>query len=499
MEHVFDRRGLLAAGAAGLALASTRSGIAATPKRTDDALTWLDAVGTADLVRRRQLSPLEAVDAAIARSERLQPKLNFMVTADYDRVRDLAKTARTDLPLAGTPFLLKDLIDYPGLPTRKGSRSTANAGPATQIGAHTQAYLDAGLLVLGKSSTPEFGLLPTTEPLAFGPTRNPWSLDRSAGGSSGGAAAAVAAGVVPIASASDGGGSIRIPSSCCGVFGLKPSRGRMPGSGRAQTRAIELSVAHCISRSVRDSATLFALTENAQPSAPLSPVGLVTGPGKRRLRVGLLTATDSGGVADPIVLEATLATAKLLEALGHDVRPTRWPFAYSTYMPAFTALWSGGAANTVKQIAAEVGRPVDETLVEPFTLAFARAFDQLPPGAFGRAVETLNGLSANFEAWMSGFDVLLSPVLAKPPVPLGWASSATPYETLQARLRDYVGYTTFFNVVGAPAMSVPLHRTPEGLPIGSHFVGPINGERTLFELAFELEAAEPWRDLHPSL
>ncbi|MFT4254181.1 MAG: amidase [Caulobacter sp.] len=494
MKDALDRRGLFAAG---LALSTAPSLARSAPTALDQ--TWLDAVGIANLVRRRKLSPLEAVDAAIARAERLQPKLNFMVTTDYDRARDRARTARIDLPLAGVPFLLKDLIDYPGLPTRRGSRSTAQDLPATQIAAHTQAYLDAGLQVLGKSSTPEFALLPTTEPLAFGPTRNPWNLDRSAGGSSGGAAAAVAAGVVPIASASDGGGSIRIPSSCCGVFGLKPSRGRMPGSGRAQTRAIELSVAHCISRSVRDSATLLALTENARPPAPLTPLGLVSRPGQRRLRIGLLTETDSGGAPDPDVLDATLATARLLESLGHDLRPTRWPFAYTSYLPAFMALWSGGTASTVKQIAAQTGRSVDETMVEPFTLSFARAFDQLPPGEFGRAVETLNGLSANFEAWMSGFDVLLSPVLAKPPPRLGWVSSQTPYETLVEHLRDYVGYTTFFNVVGAPAMSVPLHRSPDGLPIGSHFVAPINGERTLLELAFELEAAAPWRDRHPIL
>jgi amidase len=453
-----------------------------------------DGVEIAGRIRRKEVSALEVTEKAIRDAEALDGSLGMLVTADFDRAIDKARRLDQGLsdagaPFAGVPFLVKDLDDYAGLPTRSGSRAMLGLPPAQSQDGYIDAFDRAGLVVLGKSSTPEYGFLPTTEPVAFPPTRNPWNLNHSSGGSSGGAAAATAAGVVPFAHATDGGGSIRIPSSCCGLFGLKPSRDRMI-PGRAPRRAIDLIGAHCVSRSVRDSAVLFAATELAD--GPLPALGVVTGPGKRRLRVGLITETMLGAQPDPEVRAATENAGKLLEGLGHTVEPAQWPTNGPVFALDFLALWASGAADLVDFVAQAIGRQPDETLLEPFSLAMAELVHHLPPGGLEQSVARLNADAQAYDQWLQRYDVIVSPVLGKPPAALGWVAPTVSIPDLTERLNAYVGYTTLHNVAGAPSMSVPLHWTADGLPVGVQFAGRTGDERTLFELAFELEAAQPW-------
>lgn len=483
------RRGLLTASAAVsvTACATTPS----APTTTSTAPWTPDATEVALRIRRGELTAQEAVGEAIARAQALQPKLNFIVNSDFDRAMAKAAAASHGGPFGGVPTLLKDLVDYPGLPTRKGAAYTLSMPPAAEMDAHALRWDRAGFVIIGKSSTPEHGFLPTTEPLVFGPTRNPWDPTRSAGGSSGGAAAAVAAGVVPIAHASDGGGSIRIPASSCGLFGLKPSRGRTMQKD-PDVAVTDIGVELAVSRSVRDSAILFSLVEKTGEGAALPPVGYVTGPSSRRLRVGLILDTAVGRQPDADVRAAIESTAQLMTELGHSVRPTTWPMHGERFAQDFLTLWALGAADLVKG----VGNP---GLLEPFTVELARFLTTLPADATGGLVERLVLVERQYDGWFADFDVILSPVLAHPPVPLGHVRGDVPFEALRERLTDYVGYTPLHNVAGAPAMSVPLWWTPAGLPVGSHFAARKGDERALFELAYELEAARPWAHRRPTV
>jgi amidase len=486
------RRGLLAASAAGAA-AATPLHAAAKPKFAAGGWTP-DATTVASMIRRKEISVVEAVEAAIRRAEALQPKLNFIVNSDYDRAMDAAKKGGQTGPFAGVPFLVKDLDDYAGLPTRSGTAATYGAPPAGKNDAYVDSLLKAGFIVLGKSATPEFGYLPTTEPLAYGPTRNPWNTAHSTGGSSGGAAAAVASGVVSIAHASDGGGSIRIPAANCGLFGFKPSRGRL--AGNMGTRVIDLGVNHVDSRSVRDSAILFAATERADAAKPWATMGLVERPSKRKLRIGVLSVSGAGREPDPEVRAGLDGAVKLLEAMGHRIVPTRWPVG-EQFAQDFLLLWASGAALDVAAVGKALGRAPDTTVLEPFTLGMARMVATAPQEMLDAALVRLNQASAAYDAWFADLDVVVSPVLGKPPVPIGWVSGDVPFEELSRRLTDYVGYTPLHNVAGAPAMSVPLHWTADGLPVGVHFAAKAGDDRTLFELAYALETAQPWAQRKP--
>jgi amidase len=454
---------------------------------------WPDAVETAAMIRGGQLSAQEAAKAAIDRTLKLQPKLNFLVASDFDRA--LSRAAPVG-PFGGVPFLVKDLEDYAGLPTRMGSRAYLATPVAAKQGPLVDAFVASGVNVIGKSATPEDGFLPTTEPLAFGPTRNPWDPTRSSGGSSGGAAAAVAAGAVPIAHASDGGGSIRIPASCCGLFGLKPSRGRMAGA-RLAKQVTDLDVNHVLTRSVRDSAVMFAAIEDHGPGAQLAPVGLVAAPLDRKLRVGLVIETGAGKAPAPEVRTAAESAAQLLRDLGHTVVPTRWPIG-PEFIKDFLQLWAAGAAQFADEAARAAGRPADD-LLEPFSLAMAETARRAPKDAIPKTVLQLYRASMAYEPWFvaNRFDVIMSPVLAWAPPPLGEVGPTVPFDTLTERLIDYVGYTPYHNVAGAPAMSVPLHWTPTGLPIGAQFAARVGHEGLLLQLAYQLETARPWAHRAP--
>ena len=496
------RRGLLAASAAASAAAATPAAALSWPgKKTAPAAAWTpDATKVAAMIRNKEISAVEATEAAIRRAEALQPKLNFMVNSDFDRAMDTARKGGQTGPFAGVPFLIKDLYDYTGTPTRNGSGGYLNAPPATSSDTWVDAALKAGLIPIGKSSSPEFGYLPTTEPLALGPTRNPFDPRTSSGGSSGGAAAATAAGVVAIAHASDGGGSIRIPASCCGLFGFKPSRGRLAGS--TDMRVIALSVNHVETHSVRDSAAMFAATERTEHGAPFKPIGFVQTPLRKKLRIGMLRASGSGRAPHAEVHAALENTVALLEGLGHRVSETGWPIDSARFGQDFLTLWSAGAAMDMAALGKMLGRAPTASEAEPFSMGMAELIAKAPEGAVDAAIGRLAEASAAYDAWFGQYDVILSPVLRTPPPALGYVSGDVPFATLSERLTDYVGYTPLQNVAGAPAMSVPLYwgdPRHDGLPVGMQFAARAGADALLFQLAYQLEAAQPWAHIRPGV
>jgi amidase len=453
-----------------------------------DPFAKMDAVAQAQAIAKGETTALEVVEAAIGRIERINPFINAVVTTDFDAARSRARDGKLAGPFAGVPFLVKDLDDFAGVRTTNGARALLSYVPKA-TDPYIEACVKTGLNVVGKSNTPEFGLTGTTESLALGPCYNPWDLSHSSGGSSGGAGAAVAAGMVPVAQGSDGGGSIRIPASCCGVFGLKPSRGRLVGS----RDEFGFSVTGVLSRSVRDTAHMLAHTERQQPAPGLKPIGLVTAPGKKRLKIGMYLKGAYGDEASPEVCEAVLSTAKLCEELGHDVRIARFSFNGQQMGYDFLTVWSKYAGEAVEQLEKERGRKVNLQDLEPLTLAFARMYQSSGKNEIPAANKRLQELSARLSKQMEPFDVLLSPVLSSVPPVIGEHSPTIPYQVLIERMTSYVAYTPVFNVTGMPAMSVPLGwNTDSGLPIGSHFAAKAGDERTLLELAYELEQAQPW-------
>jgi len=491
MTSDLSRRRLLAAGAAGLALTAAPALAKRPPVARNDPFATLDATAQAELVRRRQASPSELVEAAIARIEAMNPAVNAVVTKLYDRARAQAAGPVGDGAFAGVPFLLKDLIAYQGVRNTSGSRALFGATGQRSF-PFVERVEQAGLIVLGMTNTPEFGLIDTTEPLLFGPSANPWDLTRSTGGSSGGAAAAVASGMVPFAHASDGGGSIRIPASNCGLFGLKISRGRaVPGRPPAPAGMPDISVNHCLSRSVRDSARFLSVTEQRE-GGPFTPVGFVADPGPRGLKIALIREGTNGLKAEPEIDRAVLSTARLCEGLGHRVEPARWPFDGDAFLKAFIDIWAVQAAGAVAAVSRAVGRPPGPNLFEPWTLGLAARGGRLSADQVAAAVEILDRTTRAMEQFFQRYDVVLSPVLRHPAKKLGDHDTGQPFDRLMAKAVDNVAYTPLFNATGQPAMSLPLAWTRGGLPIGIQFGAALGQEARLIGLAYQLEAARPW-------
>lgn len=456
-------------------------------------LAEMDGVAQAGLVRDKKLSPLELVEAAIKRVEQVNPEINAVVTDFFAEARQKAKAPLPDGPFAGVPSFIKDLNDYKGARRTSGSRLFADyISPETEP--LMKAQEEAGFIWLGKTNTPEFGLISTTESLLLGPCRNPWNPEHSVGGSSGGAAAAVASGIVPIAHASDGGGSIRIPASCCGVFGLKPSRGRMPV---VQEMPGAIGVEHCVSRSVRDSAVLFAATERNDDAAPLKPVGLVERPPMRPLKIAFSTLSYLGDKPSDDVEIAMQDVAKLCANLGHEMIEVESPYAGEELLDAFITVWSSGPAQLVQLAQSKGLKPED--VLEPWTLGLAEMFLNKPAGAMEEALQYFQKASSQLHQFFAGYDAWLTPVLASAPPKLGEQGPNVPFDMLFQRVTDYVAYTPIHNVAGTPAMSVPLSWSNDGLPIGSQFSAPMGMEKTLFELAFQLEEARPWARKKPGI
>lgn len=489
---VFNRRDLLTSAlATGVALPAVANARGAGSRPwTEDATTL------ASRIRRGDISRTEAVDHAISISEALQPKLNFLVTDDFERARDKARRGYQTGPFAGVPFLIKDLTDYRGLPTRRGSRTSAGDGPITQQPPYIDALDRAGFIVIGKSSAPEYGLLPTTEPAGFAPTCNPWNPTRSSGGSSGGSAAAVAAGVVPIAHANDGGGSIRIPAAVCGLFGLKPSQGRMIGATLEEGAGINIGVEHCVSHSVRDSAALFAASERSDADAPYPPVGFVSGPSRKRLRIGLLLEGHSGFQPDRDVATAVASTGAMLRKLGHTVTPTRWPFDSARFADDISTFWCSLGTGVVASMNGDKAKIAQ---LEQFTLSLADTAARMPAGRMEAAIAGLKAIREPYARWLEKFDVIMSPVLSSPAVPLGQVAGNHDFQPFIGELLRYCGYTVVHNIVRAPAMSLPLHMSVSGLPIAVQFAAAVGAERTLLHLAYELEAGTPWAHRRPPI
>ncbi len=463
---------------------------------TVDSLAFLDAHDQAELVRKREVTPRELVDAAIARIERLNPTLNAVVTPMFDEAR-AAVDSLPDGPLMGVPTLLKDLgAAYSGVRQASGSGALRDFVPNYDSAIITRLKA-AGLVAVGKSATPEFGILPTTEPLAFGPTRNPWDLSRSSGGSSGGAAAAVAAGIVPVAHASDGGGSIRIPAANCGLVGLKPSRGRVSMAPTADT--VGLSVWHAITRSVRDSALLLDIVSGYVPGDPYvapppalpfrNEVGAPTG----RLRIALSTTPPNGGAVHPDCVAAVTDAARLCESLGHEVVEDAPPVDTEQLTPAFLTVWASMVAAGVDGLPVLTGMTPDPDSFEPLTRALAEQGRLVNASQYLQSLTVLQMIARRVLAWHERYDLLLTPVLAEPPALLG-SFDSTPENPLHGIVRagSYSSFTPLANVTGQPAISLPLHWNEGNLPIGVQFVARYGDEATLIRLAAQLEQARPW-------
>ena len=467
---------------------------------------WMDATAQAELIRKKEVTPIELVEAAIERIERVNPQINAVITPMFDEARATASSTLPDAAFTGVPFLLKDLLaSYAGVRMASGSAFLADF-IAPHDSELVSRYKRAGLIVLGKTNTPEYGILPTTEPKLFGPSRNPWDTTRTTGGSSGGSAAAVASGMVPFAHGNDGGGSIRIPASCCGLFGLKPTRGRVP-MGPSQFEGWNgFSAHHAVTISVRDSAALLDAVAGAELGSPfLSPPPPRTflsetrvAPGK--LRIALCVDTPGGTPLDPECRSAAVEAAKLCESLGHIVEPQKLPIENGPMREAFITVINVSIARTLADAAKTLGRAVTEKDVEPVTWSMSQAGKRTDVVAYSRAIAATHQVGLAMAKFQETYDVILSPVLAKPPVQLG-VLSLTP-DSMQAftkEITEFGPYTALYNVTGQPSMSVPLHWTRDGLPVGVMFSGRFGDEATLLRLAAQLEKAKPWAGRKPAL
>lgn len=472
-----------------------------------DPFAPLDALAQAELVRRKQATPLELVDAAIARIERLNPRLNAVISTQFEEARARAKGPLPQGPFRGVPFLLKDfLAAQAGVPLTAGSRFTQAYVPPRDSELVAR-YQRAGLVVLGKTNLSEYGILPTTEPKLFGPTRNPWNVEASPGGSSGGAAAAVASGMVPFAHAADGGGSIRIPASCCGLFGLKPTRGRLPMGPVLGDVMHGLVVEHALTRSVRDSAALLDATEGPDVGAPyVAPPKerpflqeVSTPPG--RLRIAVTTRPSTGSPVHPECVAAVESTARLLGELGHTVVEGSLQVPDEEQLSqAFIVVWSAGVVLALDSLAHLTGREPTEEDVEPLTWALYELGRSQSVSQYLLAHAALQRFARALSAKWEDVDVWLMPTLAEPPPPLG-SFEPPRIEPLEPVFRAslFCPFTPLANITGQPAMSVPLYWTPEGLPVGVQCVGRFGDEATLFRLAGQLESALPWSGRRPAL
>jgi amidase len=452
-----------------------------------------DAGFLATALASRRTSAPELVEQALKRNATVNPRINAVTALDAERARRLA-AAQPAGPLAGIPTFIKGLTEEAGQPFTEGSRVYARRIGTVDSPAVT-AVRTTGLLPLGRSAAPEFGLLPTTEPLLGGPTRNPWNPDHSVGGSSGGAAALVAAGVVAIAHASDGGGSIRIPASMCGLVGLKPTRARMRGEEAAG--ALAFGVNGCLSRTVADTAAFLAAMESH--SGPLKPVGLVTEPSRRRLRIGMRPTGALGQLPDADVGAVFETAAALLGRMGHHMVEAPIPFAGAEVAGAFELMWGGSAARDIAAAARYLQRPPTAAEVEPATLGFASLAAGAKPADFEAATRTLSAMAAAYLGQFDAFDLLLTPVLAQAPPRIGQLAPDVPFDDLRQRLFSIVGYTPIENAAGNPALALPMGMSRSGLPIGLQFTARPGGEAMLLQLAYRIEAARPWSHLRPAL
>ena len=497
----------------------------------------LDALGLADLVRRKQVSSVELLEEAIARNERVNPKLGAVITTLYDDARRVAGAVSQGGPVvgpiadrfAGVPFLVKDIYcDMAGVPAQSSSRYLAGYRPARDA-TIVERFRRAGLVIFGRTNAPELGLLPVTEPELHGPTRNPWDPALTPGGSSGGAAAAVAAGIVPLAHANDGGGSIRIPASCCGLFGLKPTRARTPAGPDHSQLWNGFTIAHAISRSVRDSAALLDAIAGPEPISPywappqtrpfLDEVGAP--PGRLRIALSKRPQAISGATLHPDCAAAADDSARLLAELGHQVEEADPDVDAEAFTRDFFTLVCVETAAFLARAQTVLGRAPRRSELESATAITALLGRQRSAVEAARARERLEAIARKTLTFFERYDLLLSPTLAQPPPLLGALKprglEAFGQELLLGlhlgfllripglidasvrRVFSFIPFSPLANVTGQPAMNVPLHWNAAGLPIGSQLVARFGDEATLFRIAAQLESARPWRDRRPPI
>ncbi|MBT3344003.1 MAG: amidase [Gemmatimonadetes bacterium] len=466
-------------------------------------MKWLDATAQADLVRRGQVTPAELVEASIDAIQALNPQLNAVVTPLFEEARQEAAGQLPDGPLRGVPFLLKDLgVPQAGIRMACGSRLLVDNIP-DEDSEITRRYRQAGLVFVGRTNTPEFGLLPTTEPVLFGPTHNPWNPQNSPGGSSGGSAAAVAAGLVAAAHGNDGGGSIRIPAACCGLVGLKPTRGRSTLGPQGGDRISGLTAEHALTRSVRDSALLLDIIRGPSPGDPYwamepdRPYTEEVGAAPGTLRIGITRPVG----AHPDCLAAIDAAASLCEGLGHHVDEVAVPFDVDAHDQALLAMFASGLVSTIDTISLALGRPPEPDEIEPFTQLAYEIGQTISASQYLLAVGLVQTIGRQLANFFADVDLWLVPTLNAPPLPLGTLDidPALSTEEMAGRIFSYIGLTPVANSTGVPAISLPLHWNDAGLPVGVQFMAPYGNEARLFRLAAQLEATCPWADRHPSI
>jgi amidase len=463
----------------------------------------MDATAQAELVRQRQVAPRELTEAAIERVEALNPQLNAIVTPMFERA--LVQPVPADALFPGVPMVLKDLVaEVEGVRFTEGSRFlAANVSAYTSEIVHR--FERAGLVIIGKSATPEFGMSPSCEGALFGPTRNPWDVGRSTSGSSGGSAAAVAAGIVPVGHANDLGGSIRYPASNCALFGLKPTRARNPLGPEYGDAVGGWGVEHALTRSVRDSAGLLDAISGPAPGDPYEvtrpsrPFAMEVGAAPGRLRVGYSGATADGSPGHPDCIAGLEHTVALLAELGHDVTAAPLPALGQEEGQAIGTVFNSATAWIVDYWARRLGREPGAHELEPLTRAYWEIGKHVPAAAYLRSIEVLQRYARRVAAFFEGFDVFLTPTVSAPPVPLGEMVSTDdePFRALQASGATVAYSGVIANLTGNPAMSVPLHWNDDGLPIGMHFLGRFGDEAGLLRLAGQLEEARPWVHRRP--
>ncbi|MDI9917522.1 amidase [Rhodococcus sp. IEGM 1379] len=456
-----------------------------------------DMTGLADAIRKRDVSAAEVLEFSLSRFDERNPAVNAVISERRDEARAEVAAGLPDGPLRGIPFVIKDLgVDVAGLPSTNGSRLFADV-VASEDSELVKRYRRAGMVIIGKTNSPEFGQNASTEPQLFGPTRNPHRLTHSVGGSSGGSAAAVAAGIVPAGQASDGGGSIRIPAAACGLVGLKPSRGRVPAYPKQALLAGPMSVNHAVTRSVRDSAVLLDVSAGPIPGDPyvIAPptqqyVDVVgTDPG--RLRIGIATVMPSGAAVHSDCSAATLDIAGVLEALGHEVIDKAPEFPFEELMSGLTNLMAVPVAVDINARLAQLGRELRDDDLEPMTRMIYDRANANTAGEYVKALRDLEKAATMLGGYFTDYDLLLTPTLGTVVPPLGLLDTMNP-ASLWEHGMSFSGMTSPFNVTGQPAISLPLGKDSAGMPVGVQLVAAFGREDLLLQVAAQLEVARPW-------
>lgn len=454
----------------------------------DDALGELDAVGMVDALRTGRVSAPELVDAAIARCEAVNPALNGLAHETFAQARSRAASPAGGY-FDGVPTFFKDNVDVDGMPTMNGTDAWEPV-PKTGHGDFARFFLGTGLIPLGKTQLSEFGFSAAAEHPRIGAVRNPWNTDYTAGASSSGSGAFVAAGVVPIAHANDGGGSIRIPAACNGLVGLKPSRGRLPQDEMSRRMPVRIVSDGVLTRSVRDTAAFYRESERIWRNRSLNPIGAVTGPGRDRLRIAVVTRSVTRD-SSPSVRDHTLKTAALLEDLGHHIDYLDRPPIPDSFVDDFVLYWASLAMSLVRTGRLMFGSSFDRSRLDNLTLGLdrhaTRNLHRLPV-----AITRLRRLRKVSERFYRDYDILLTPTLAEETHPVGHLDPTADYQQVIDRLIEWVAFTPLQNATGEPAISLPMAQSANGLPVGMMFGAPLGGERRLLELAYELESARPW-------